>query len=215
MSVFENEKDLVLFLEEKIKREGYYEETYSDINLASRRFYPYWRKWFGKCPSDYLFPLAQPQIDLIVVDKDHHLLGAEIKYLRLKKSRAELPFYAGIEEALALLRFGFLCVSLWHCFDFKGDNKNVGDIRKYREATHKLVSTLNLPINYSALWITKSKRGKEAIYLPPSQSIYDTIQSQPKLPPLHGKENPLRSMPEVKKIREFLRMSLKIPSTTL
>lgn len=35
----------------------------------------------------------------------------------LRECSLNQPYYAGIDEALALLKFGFSCVSLWHFYD--------------------------------------------------------------------------------------------------
>lgn len=217
MSLFEKETHLVEFLAEKLRFQSYYKEVYPNINLASRKFYPYWRKRFSRDPSDFLYPLAQPQIDIIVVDKDYQLLGVEVKYFKFyeKNPRPTLPFYRGIEQTLALSRFGFICVSLWQCFDFQEASGDLSVVRRYMSATHELVNLLKLPINYSGLWIAKKKGKNEATHLPfPYTSWFDNkshFKLLPQLPPLHGKENPLQSMQQVKRMNEFLRISLKIP----
>lgn len=217
VSVFIKETELVEFLAKKIKLQSYYKEVYPNINLASRKFYPYWRKWFTRDPSDFLYPLAQPQIDIIVLDKDHRLLGVEVKYFKFykKNPRPTLPFYEGIEQALALLRFGFVCVSLWQCFDFEEASGDLGVVRRYMSATRELVNLVKLPINYSGLWIAKGERGGQATYLPfPVTSWFDNkshFKLPPQLPSLYGKDNPAQSMQQVKRMNEFLRISLKIP----
>jgi len=90
-----------------------FKEVFVNVNLASNKFYPHWKKWHGEP-----LPSAQPQIDLLLVDNTLCLLAAELKWFRkTKKGQINHPFYAGIGEALALLRFGFKVVSLWQFFN--------------------------------------------------------------------------------------------------
>ena len=113
MSLFRDELDLARYWEKNLKER--YQKVYLNINLASHKFYDHWIEWWGASSLP-----AQPQIDLLIVDR-LTLLAVELKYFRMVKGkgrgRVNYPFYEGIEEALALLRFGFACVSLWQCFD--------------------------------------------------------------------------------------------------
>jgi len=45
-----------------------YKKVYPNVNLASHRFYQDWEKWWGESP-----PVAQPQIDLILVPSNLRL----------------------------------------------------------------------------------------------------------------------------------------------
>jgi hypothetical protein len=92
-----------------------FKDVHANVNLASRNFYEDWEKWWT---SGANAPLAQPQIDLLFVGTDLRLLAVEVKYHHLSENAPlNHPHYSGIEEALALLRFGFNCVSLWQFFD--------------------------------------------------------------------------------------------------
>lgn len=214
MGVFKDENDLKNYLKKKIECMPYYKNVWKDINLASRKFYSQGRKSFTKDPSEYLFPLAQPEIDLIVRDADSKLLAIQVKYLKFETNhifptRPKPTYYEGIEQILATLNFGFNCVSLWHCFDFEGGRGSLADIHRYADATHELISVLNLPINYFALWISKRE---DIFYISPSwYENRSGFKLLPGLPSLYGKKNPLQSIPQVKKMNEFLRKTLDIP----
>ena len=176
-----------------------FREVFVNVNLASNAFYPYWKKWHGEP-----LPSAQPQIDFLLVDTNLNLLGVELKYFRKTKGgQINLPFYAGIDEALALLRFGFWTVSLWHFFDNELDGE---DYKRLYRNCEILVNHLQLPINYQAFRITED--GEE----PEFWRLYSEGKVQPKeLPSAYGKGNPFESGLNAQKIQDILRTALKIP----
>jgi hypothetical protein len=195
--LIKNELQLAAILREKLTPN--FREIHTNINLASNRFYPDWEKWHGQP-----VPSAQPQIDLLLVDGSLWLLAAELKYFR-KTSRGQVnhPFYAGIGEALALLRFGFMIVSLWHFFD---EELERGQIRRLYRSCELLVDNLNLPINYQAFRVTKAGAELEFWRL----YYEDTVQLK-ELPTAYGKSNPFNSNVDAQKIQDFLRTTLRIP----
>jgi len=213
MGVFKDENDLKNYLKEKIECIPYCKNVWKNKNIA-KEFYWEGRKLFTSDPSDYLYPLAQPEIDFIVQDTNDKLLGIQVKYLKFETdyihpNRPKPTYYEGIGQALATLNFGFDRVSLWHCFDFEGGRGALADIHRYADATHELISILNLPINYFAFWIPKRE---DIFYI--SSSWYENksdFKLLPGLPSLYGKKNPLQSIPQVKKMNEFLRKTLDIP----
>lgn len=174
-----DERQLVAILREKLAPN--FKEIYVNINLASNRFYPDWEKWHGSP-----VPSAQPQIDLLMVDRRLWLLTAEVKWFRkTERGQTNLPFYAGIGEALALLRFGFKVVSLWHFFD---DDLGREQISRLFRSCELLTGDLNLPINYQAFRV--SKAGTELEFW----RLYFGGTVQPKqLPTAYGKSNPIES----------------------
>ncbi len=176
-----------------------FKEVYVNINLASNKFYPLWEKWHGESA-----PSAQPQIDLLMVDRSLWLLAAELKYFRKTlKGQINLPFYAGIDEALALLRFGFQVVSLWHFFDEEIKRE---DMKRYFRSCELLLDTLNLPINYQAFRVSESANEIEF------WRFYYGNESQTKgLPTAYGRANPLRSIIDAQNIQDFLRNVFRIP----
>jgi hypothetical protein len=196
--LIKNELDLARILSEELAPS--FKEIYINVNLASNRFYPYWRKWHGQP-----VPCAQPQIDLLLVDNRLSLLAAEIKYFRKtpKKGQVNLPFYAGIDEALALLRFGFKIVSLWHFFDQEIQLENIKRLCRNCEL---LMNNLHLPINYQAFKVTESDDKIEF------WRLYYAGTVQPKeLPNAYGISNPFESDIDAQKIQDLLRNVFRIP----
>ena len=220
MSVFRDEGELNRYLREKIKCIPYWKNVWVNKSFAKQGFYSELRKLVTKDPSDNIFPLAQPEIDLIAKDTHDKLFGIQVKYLKFEgkcvfpvrpgKDKHSHSYYLGIGQTLASLMFGFDSVSLWHCFDFEDGSASPGNIRTYTEAANKLVTVLNLPINYYALWIRTRRGIKESLLITPrtgNDKQWDQLRCQ--LPPIYGKENPLRSIPEVKEVNEFLRKKLE------
>jgi len=196
MSIFKDEHALVLFLKRRLK--GQYQKIYTDINLASHKFYDHWKEWWGK-----ELPPAQPQIDLLIVDR-LSLFGVELKYFRKINNRINYPFYKGIEEALALLRFGFRCVSLWHFFD---SALTPDVINRYFVSASNVINIIGLPINYHAL--VPMKDDDQILLYCVHVNGFSLID---KPPDLYGKSNPLSQSTESKKMLDFLRMILRIPT---
>jgi len=63
-----------------------------------------------------LTPPLQPEIDMILCN-GNNMIAVEIKYFEMKGNSLSRSFYEGIEQALALLRWGFDNVALWQLFD--------------------------------------------------------------------------------------------------
>ena len=176
-----------------------FNKVYTNINLASNRFYPHWREWFGEP-----LPSAQPQIDILLVDKALLLLSAEIKFFRkTKRNQNNHPFYAGVDEALALLRFGFHVVSLWHFFD---ETLGTEEIMKNYKSCSSLIGALDLSLNYEAYLMTATET-----YVSFYQLSQFGISDERCLPNAYGKSNPLKSNIDAQRIQDILRAVLRIP----
>ena len=189
-----DELQLANILREKLAPS--FKEIHTNINLASNRFYPDWEKWHGQP-----VPSAQPQIDILLVDRSLWLLAAELKYFReTPKGQIYPSFYAGIGEALALLRFGFKVVSLWHFFDEELEREDVR--RLYRSCDH-LVSGLKLPVNYQPF--TVYEVGADVEF----RALYDSERKE--LPSAYGTPNPFYSDIDAMRVQDFLRSVLRIP----
>jgi hypothetical protein len=195
--ILEDEIDLAQCLREMLLPK--FREVYANVNLASRKFYEDWEKWWAGNA-----PLAQPQIDLLFVGRDLKLLAAEIKYYRLSENAPlNQPYYSGIEEALALLRFGFTCVSLWHFFDSEVPETVM---KKYVSNCWGL--TTGLPINYRAFRVYGRKESdfKEISLSSLSEAQPYSLQSP------YGTSNPYLSHPDRMKTQDFIRKTLRIPT---
>ena len=211
MSLFKDELDLARYWRKKLEER--YQKIYVNINLASHKFYNHWIEWWGAGTG---LPPAQPQIDLLIVDR-LTLLGIELKYFRMTKGRGKerinYPFYKGIEEALALLRLGFHYVSLWQCFDRE---LPLDIISRYNLTTSSFIRALELPINYMGFYLDKYQDKIEAYHLGITGKPYwyenkKTGKRAIPFPTPYGKMNPLKDATNPKKILEFLRMVLRIP----
>jgi len=63
-----------------------------------------------------LIPPLQPEIDMILCKEDE-MTAVEIKYFEMRGNSLSRSFYEGIEQTLALLRWGFDHVALWQLFE--------------------------------------------------------------------------------------------------
>jgi len=70
--------------------------------------------------------------------------AAEIKYFRKGvDGKINLPYYAGLDQALAYLKFGFYRIYLWHFFDHEIPEKTA---RRYINHVIDLLDHLKLPV---------------------------------------------------------------------
>ena len=77
---------------------------------------PYFMKNWIKIHGGTFAPPVQPDFDMIIFWQNK-IIGIEIKYFKHKQKRIETSFYRGIDQALALLSWGFDHVGLWHIYD--------------------------------------------------------------------------------------------------
>ena len=176
--------------------------------MESRRLRKYWESAYPGEP-----PPAKPEIDLFVV-QSNELTGIELKNVRLVKLNGRKvishPYYAGLAQALALLRFGFDFVQLWHCFRDEIPHKVIA---KSMRDTWQLIYDLKLPIGFAGLKVSERDRDfsmteVHASFGDPPLYEYD----KPPDPARFWVENPLRDTPEWQKIREFISHILQIPT---
>lgn len=194
MSLFKDEHALARHWRDNLK--GIYLKVYVNINLASHRFYDYWKEWWAGINSTP----AQPQIDLVIIDA-HTLLAVELKYFRMinykGNKKVNYPFYVGIQEALSLLRFGFECVSLWQCFDREVPNDIIS---RYEPAVSSLINTLKVPINYEGLFLDKCQDKIQPYPIRGGKPFWyedkDTGKRAITFPSPYGVVNPLKDTPE-------------------
>jgi len=183
-----------------------FREVFVDINLASNRFYPDWEKWWDTYP-----PPAQPDIDLLMVDHRYNLWAIEIKYIKIEKDgKTNYPYYAGLDQALALLKFGFSGVSLWHCFDAEIP---LAKIKSYVKSLNSLLWSDKIfghlpPIKYESLLVDKVEGHIKL------KTFNTDFSMSERIPLGYGYQNPVCETDEAKKINDFLRRVLRIPSPT-
>ena len=207
MPLFKNEPALAEYW--KTRLEEKYLKVFKSVRLSSRKFEQRWIKWWG--PT---VPPGQPDIDLLIVDKQRRLHGVELKYFtKAKKRRLSQSYYEGIDESLALLRFGLESVNLWHCFDKEVPKFLFG---QYHSTASKLIQSLKLPICYEGLYLDLYQDEIQAYPIISGEpSIYidkDGKRATPILPFIGLKKNPLKEEPDAKKTLDFLRIQHEIPS---
>jgi hypothetical protein len=197
MAAFKDENDLANHLQKMLAPK--FKDVQANVNLASRKFYEDWKKWWN---SDN--PLAQPQIDLLFVSSDLSLVAAELKYYRLSENAPlNQPYYSGIDEALALLKFGFTCVSLWHFYDSEVPAELM---KTYVRNCWNLTGWLGLRINYEAFRVYgRQETDFKQI------SLSSLSEVSPMFSP-YGASNPLVDNWDAKKARDFIRKALRIPT---
>jgi hypothetical protein len=197
MTVFEDENHPAGCLREMLAPK--FKEVYANVNLASHRFYADWEKWWGDSA-----PTAQPQVDLIFVSSDLRLFAVELKYYRPgKNSPTNQSYYSGIDETLALLKFGFTCVSLWHFFDAEVPDEIM---RSYVRDCNGLILGLGLRINYKAFRVHGRQEADFKGIMPMSK-----MEVQPDFS-TYGTSNPLVDNTYAKKAADFIRRALRIPT---
>jgi len=152
---------------------------------------------------------GSPDIDVVfwktppVSGSDPVFYGAEVKYFRLiGKQIYPQPFYVGIDEAFALLTFGFNYVFLWHFFDSEIEE---AERRLYTGLTTTITSsTGSQPINYNHFTVEP-----ETTSSGPVSRALDNLFFPLPLPQVL-QQNPLLKLPEVQRRRLILRRALRI-----
>jgi len=176
-----------------------------------------WHETYGRplnVPTSLIPPL-QPEIDMILCKGDT-MIAVELKYFKRSGRGLNHSFYEGIEQALALLRWGFDYVALWQLFE---ESVTAQELWFYGGWTwnflHEIPENggLNLPIEFTFVSVIKGKKGYDFCAIQP-----DLSGTQGRgvrlivLPPLYSPRfkittthpNPLTVCPEVKKLRKML-----------
>jgi hypothetical protein len=136
--------------------------------LAKRlkRRFPDFKIFANKCPSRSSIlkklwfekfheqcPPLQPEMDIIIYEPspDSKIRAYEIKYFEKADGVINQSFYKGIEQASALVQWGFDNVALWQLFD---ETFSEEDLRNYGCRTWRYIrGILRLPIGYTMLWL--------------------------------------------------------------
>jgi hypothetical protein len=123
-----------------------------------------WFEMYGKHLNidPRLIPPLQPEIDMIFC-KGNELMAVELKYFKKKGKGLDHSFYEGIEQSLALLRWGFDYVALWQLFD----NQSVTpeELWFYGAWTWNFLhgqaehGGLSLPIDFTMMLVREANQG--------------------------------------------------------
>jgi len=175
-------------------------------------------KWFeiyGKPlkVNQSLVPPLQPEIDMIFC-KGKKMMAVELKYFQHKGSGLNHSFYEGIEQALALLRWGFDYVALWQLFEHPSISKDElwfygGWTWSFLHASPQL-GGLNLPLEFTFMLVRKSNHGYDFNPVQPHR-INGSIRLEVLIPPYDPRfeirtphKNTLLDCPEVIRLRKML-----------
>jgi hypothetical protein len=97
-------------------------------------------------------PILQPDIDMIFREKSGKLNAVEVKSFTASEFGKNMGFYKGIGQALALHRYGFDHVALWH---FISDDIPLEAINKYGAETWSFIQNdMRLPLDFTYIKIT-------------------------------------------------------------
>ena len=223
-----NERSLIKSLRELIlkavdEKKGFVTDIWkvlpekgSSINLASKRFLKFWKKWWG---NGYI---PQLEIDLILVLNSEVkiddlslgktcLLGVEVKFF---KPKSNMNFYEGLDQALAYLRIGLDKVALLHIFHPECSEDL---IRRHVKAMESLVDGLKLPIAYVACKLVSLEGlGRFALftqYVRPCEVDITYVVYYLKQAPINPLFKNVTHGSEVQRLRSTLLALLKIPRT--
>ena len=183
-----DERDLVKFYASVLQARGFW--TVEEYNIyaglgrdASLRY----RYGVGYKGLEHPPHLGQPTIDLLYGPlkggrRHTPIYACEFKYIRSSRG---LSYYAGLDEALALLTYGVDKVKLIHLIDRKAwrDDR----IKTYPDAMFILITLLRLPIGFET-------------YLVDETGIFQELEETWIEPP----QNPLLEEDFVKKTRKFI-----------
>jgi len=210
MSVYKDEHKIIskLIIPE-LKRRKFFVKRSIKINQRIKKLVS--EDVLSKDELDMKHP-GQPDIDLVFWNSnfrssDPTIYAAEVKYFRNRKGKINYSFYAGLDEALALLTFGFDFICLWHFFD-EGvetsptsflDNKN-GSIMTYSGLVQEIVDKLKIPITYYYWMIAGPKSGG-------TNQLGDLIRA---IALTSNKRNPFRTLPIIEARRNIIRKALRI-----
>lgn len=161
-----------------------------------------------------LIPPLQPEIDMILC-KGETMIAVELKYFRRRGRGLDHSFYEGIEQTLALLRWGFDHVALWQLFEYPSINKDElwfygGWTWNFVHAPHEY-GGLKLPIEFTFMLVRSTNQGYDFNPVQPER-----IDGSIRLKVLHPPYDPkfrisaphpnllLDRCPEVKRLRSML-----------
>jgi hypothetical protein len=173
-----------------------------------------WHEMYGR-PLNVpisLVPPLQPEIDMILC-KGNELTAVELKYFRRKGRGLNHSFYEGIEQTLALLRWGFDHVALWQLFEEKITKE---ELWFYGVWTWNFLHAkpeqlgLNLPIEFTFYIVQKVDNGYDFRPVNPvrKDGKFGLVYALPPYHPdfrIHAKyKNPLLIRADVRKLREMM-----------
>lgn len=185
--------------------------------FQSSRLRRKWNEIYARKIKRELAPPLQPEIDMILCKEDK-MIAVEIKYFEIKGNSLSRSFYEGIEQTLALLRWGFDHVALWQLFE---ESVAVEELFFYGGWTWSFVHAppkyggIGLPIEFTFYQVRKSQTGYDFHPVQPERyngGIRLRILHPPYSPKFQIKTrhpNPLAYSKEGQRLRSILQEWLK------
>lgn len=147
----------------------------------------------------------QPDIDMLLSSEDslqQKLIGVEVKVIYMtSKGKLNASFYRGLDQALALLRFGLDGVRFFQVFIIAHDKerreeenrKNIElltqKFSEYALPMGDIIKTLNLPISYTPSWdiVEDGQLSSEPLQVLGSKDSDGALQEEPFIQTYKGK----------------------------
>ncbi len=155
-------------------------------------------------------PILQPEIDMILETYNNELFAVEVKLFRTEEINYNLPFYHGLGQTLALYRYGFDKVALFHLF--LGDSA-LKKINEYGPEIWSFIrNDIKIPVDFSYIWVENKSEGHDFHVMQ-----YTSRKSGYKLSLINDKnftitfkhKNPIRNLPVQNIMRECMELWLK------
>jgi hypothetical protein len=168
-----------------------------------------------------LTPPLQPEIDMILCKEDK-MIGVEIKYFEMKGNSLSRSFYEGIEQTLALLRWGFDHVALWQLFE---ESVGAEELFFYGVWTWNFLHAtpeqegIGLPIEFTMMRVRKSETEYDFHPMRPERDNgrFRLVVLRPPYDPQFRitllRPNPLVNSEQAKRLRSILLDWLKTQKT--
>lgn len=193
----------------RLEQSGDFRLVFCRRRLTSKKFIDYWNSQYEGIP-----PPVQPDIDLLVI-RGNFWIGIELKFI--PAASGKFPTYLGLEQTLALLRFGFDRVCLWHCYSNQLNEEEVA--RRLRE-TENLIQKTKLPLSFAGLVARGTPPDLQLVEV--QVADYPHLRTSDKLPdlryvsvlnPFWPDKDYLRDK-DVKVLREYIGHVLEIGTVT-
>lgn len=149
----------------------------------------------------------------MILCKDNELTAVELKYFKRKGGGLNHSFYEGIEQTLALLRWGFDHAALWQLYE---ETITKEELWFYGGWTWAFLHDeperggLNLPIEFSFYKIRQSKGVYDFLPVQPRR-INGSVRLDLLVPPYDPRftityrhRNPLLRCPDVQRLRNMI-----------
>jgi len=146
-----NENSIQDLIKEKLETRGV-GIVKTRLNLSNTNFDIIWKRKFNE-----KLPVLQPEIDIVVKD-EFSINAIEVKYFKEENKKFNYPYYKGIDQAIAYLRFGFDHVALWHIFD----KIPLEQFKDYGWRTWDFLRELNLPLGFTYYLFDKNDNSLKA-----------------------------------------------------